>query len=200
MWKDVKEYEGLYMIDENGNIKNKDGYQKKINVAKNGYCIVDLYKNNIRHTYTVHRLVAQAFLDNPYNLDVVNHKDGDKTNNCVSNLEWCDYSYNLKHAFDNKLRKPVHEYMAKLSEQEVREIPVMANMGLSKAEIARYLMVPIDMIKKIFNGTIWHTIGIDFTSIKVRKKNRWEKDIVLPERYVKYLKYLRDKYRVNHSG
>lgn len=200
MWKDIKEYEGLYVIDENGNIKNKDGYQKKINVAKNGYCIVDLYKNNIRHTYTVHRLVAQAFLDNPYNLDVVNHKDGDKTNNCVSNLEWCDYSYNLKHAFDNKLRKPVHEYKAKLSEQEVREIPVMANMGLSKAEIARYLMVPIDMIKKIFNGTIWHTIGIDFTSIKVRKKNRWEKDIVLPERYVKYLKYLRDKYRVNHNG
>lgn len=200
MWKDIKEYEGLYIIDENGNIKNKDGYQKKINVAKNGYCIVDLYKNNIRHTYTVHRLVAQAFLDNPYNLDVVNHKDGDKTNNCVSNLEWCDYSYNLKHAFNNNLRKPVHEYMAKLSEQEVREIPVMANMGLSKAEIARYLMVPIDMIKKIFNGTIWHTIGIDFTSIKVRKKNRWEKDIVLPERYVKYLKYLRDKYRVNHSG
>lgn len=200
MWKDIKEYEGLYTIDENGNIKNKDGYQKKINVAKNGYCIVDLYKNNIRHTYTVHRLVAQAFLDNPYNLDVVNHKDGDKTNNCVSNLEWCDYSYNLKHAFDSNLRKPVHEYMAKLSEQEVREIPVMANMGLSKAEIARYLMVPIDMIKKIFNGTIWHTIGIDFTSIKVRKKNRWEKDIVLPERYVKYLKYLRDKYRVNHNG
>lgn len=200
MWKDIKEYEGLYVIDENGNIKNKDGYQKKINVAKNGYCIVDLYKNNIRHTYTVHRLVAQAFLDNPYNLDVVNHKDGDKTNNCVSNLEWCDYSYNLKHAFDNNLRKPVHEYKAKLSEQEVREIPVMANMGLSKAEIARYLMVPIDMIKKIFNGTIWHTIGIDFTSIKVRKKNRWEKDIVLPERYVKYLKYLRDKYRVNHNG
>lgn len=200
MWKDIKEYEGLYIIDENGNIKNKDGYQKKINVAKNGYCIVDLYKNNIRHTYTVHRLVAQAFLDNPYNLDVVNHKDGDKTNNCVSNLEWCDYSYNLKHAFDNNLRKPVHEYMAKLSEQEVREIPVMANMGLSKAEIARYLMVPIDMIKKIFNGTIWHTIGIDFTLIKVRKKNRWEKDIVLPERYVKYLKYLRDKYRVNHNG
>lgn len=200
MWKDIKEYEGLYVIDENGNIKNKDGYQKKINVAKNGYCIVDLYKNNIRHTYTVHRLVAQAFLDNPYNLDVVNHKDGDKTNNCVSNLEWCDYSYNLKHAFDNNLRKPMHEYTAKLSEQEVREIPVMANMGLSKAEIARYLMVPIDMIKKIFNGTIWHTIGIDFTSIKVRKKNRWEKDIVLPERYVKYLKYLRDKYRVNHNG
>ena len=200
MWKDIKEYEGLYIIDENGNIKNKDGYQKKINVAKNGYCIVDLYKNNIRHTYTVHRLVAQAFLDNPYNLDIVNHKDGDKTNNCVSNLEWCDYSYNLKHALDNNLRKPVHEYMAKLSEQEVREIPVMANMGLSKAEIARYLMVPIDMIKKIFNGTIWHTIGIDFTSIKVRKKNRWEKDIVLPERYVKYLKYLRDKYRVNHNG
>ena len=200
MWKDIKEYEGLYTIDENGNIKNKDGYQKKINVAKNGYCIVDLYKNNIRHTYTVHRLVAQAFLDNPYNLDVVNHKDGDKTNNCVSNLEWCDYSYNLKHAFDNNLRKPMHEYTAKLSEQEVREIPVMANMGLSKAEIARYLMVPIDMIKKIFNGTIWHTIGIDFTSIKVRKKNRWEKDIVLPERYVKYLKYLRDKYRVNHNG
>ena len=86
MWKDIKNYEGLYTINENGEIKNSKGELRKINYAKNGYCIIDLYKHNIRKTYFVHRLVAEAFIPNPNNYKLINHIDGDKTNNNIKNL------------------------------------------------------------------------------------------------------------------
>lgn len=195
MWKDIKEYEGLYIISDKGEIKNKMGQLKKLNIAKNGYVIVDLYKNNIRHTYLVHRLVAQAFIDNPYNLDLINHKDGNKQNNCIENLEWCDYSYNLKHAIKNNLRRENYEYASVLSKEEVLEIPKMVKWGLSKCEIARALNVNIGAIKDIFKGKTWFNIGIDFKNMAIRKKNRWESDIILPDKYIEYLKELKSKYR-----
>ncbi len=68
-----------------------------------GYMAVKLRKDGKRKQHYVHRLVALAYLDNPENLSDVNHKDGDKSNNSVSNLEWVNRSENLKHAFDNKL-------------------------------------------------------------------------------------------------
>lgn len=197
MWKDVIGYEGLYTISDRGEIRNKKGEIRKINVAKNGYYVVDLYKNNIRHTYLVHRLVAQVFLPNPDNLEIINHKNGIKTDNRIDNLEWCDYSYNLIHAMHNGLRRPKHDLCSLLSEQEVREIPKMVSWGLSKAEISRYLKVPLTTIKHIFRGDCWNDIGINFKAMSVRRKNRWEKDIKLPEKYVEYLKYLKSKYRVN---
>jgi len=66
---------------------------------KDGYRILVLCSNGKRSTKRVHRLVAEAFIPNPDNLPVLNHIDGDKTNNCVENLEWCDVSHNTKHAY-----------------------------------------------------------------------------------------------------
>lgn len=199
MWKDIKEYEGLYTISDKGEIRNCKGQLRKLNIGKNGYVLVDLYKNNIRHTYLVHRLVAQAFIPNPYNLELINHKDGDKTNNDINNLEWCDYSYNLKHAIINKLRRANYEYLGILSKEEVLEIPKMVSWGLSKVEIARALNVPLQVIKSIFYGKSWYNLGIDFKNMKVHRKNRWEKDKILPSKYLEYLKELRSKYRANYS-
>ena len=198
MWKDIKNYEGLYTIDENGNIKNSKGELRKVNYAKNGYCIIDLYKNNIRKTHFVHRLVAEMFIPNPNNYKVINHKDGDKTNNNINNLEWCTYSHNLVHAINNKLRRNTYEYQSVLSIEEVREIPKLVEWGLSKSEIARVLKVNISTIKAIFKGYTWFNIGIDFKSMKVHRKNRWEEDKKLPTKYLEYLKELKSKYRANH--
>ena len=77
--------------------KGKDG---------NGYMVVNLRRGGTSKVSLVHILVATAFIPNPYGLPMVNHIDGDKTNNSVSNLEWSTYSDNNIHALYNNLRKP----------------------------------------------------------------------------------------------
>lgn len=101
MWKDIKGFEGLYQVSDDGRVKSVGRYKpnhtkmqyvpesiKVQRVQPNGYCVVDLYKGNKAKTIGVHILVAQAFIDNPCHKETVNHIDGIKTNNNVSNLEW----------------------------------------------------------------------------------------------------------------
>ena len=107
IWKDIVGYEGLYQVSNLGNVKsldrkrfngrvmaNKKGEVIKQNISKRGYCFLPLSKEGVRKNMLVHRLVAIAFLPNPDNLPQVNHKDEDKQNNSLYNLEWCDAQYN----------------------------------------------------------------------------------------------------------
>lgn len=103
LWKDIKGYEGCYQVSNLGRIKSLDRmtnnqygeYFMKGRILKNsiikdkGYCRVSLNNGNGKISKRVHRLVAEAFIPNPENKLEVNHKDGNKLNNCVSNLEWC---------------------------------------------------------------------------------------------------------------
>ena len=121
-WKDIKGYEGLYQVSNKGRIKalsktttirsnnNLNGSKitrdEKIHhcqLQKDGYIRTQLYKDNKRSTVKVHRLVAEAFLPNPDNLPQVNHKDEDKTNNRVENLEWCTNEYNINYSFAKEI-------------------------------------------------------------------------------------------------
>lgn len=100
IWKDIEGYEGLYQISSLGQVKSlKDKYgnsrEKILKQDKNVYLQITLYKNGKKKTFLVHRLVAITFIDNPNNLPMVNHKDENKENNCVDNLEWCNARYNL---------------------------------------------------------------------------------------------------------
>lgn len=98
-WKDIHGYEGLYKISQNGKIKNCNINKILKPVKMNtGYYRVSLCKNKIKREYYIHRLVAQHFILNYNNLPEVNHKDGDKSNNCVSNLEWCSRKQNIEHS------------------------------------------------------------------------------------------------------
>ena len=87
-----------YLIDEQGNIFSKKS-NKFISKRKSnkGYYIVDLFKNNKRNQLLVHRLVAQTFIPNLNKLPCVNHKDENKLNNDVNNLEWCSQKYNMNY-------------------------------------------------------------------------------------------------------
>ena len=108
IWKDIEGYEGYYQVSNIGRIKSLSREkimpngtlcftkERILNLNKNinGYMSISLYKNNKRETFRIHRLVAIAFIQNPNNLPDVNHKDENKENNCVDNLEWCDKTYN----------------------------------------------------------------------------------------------------------
>lgn len=94
-WRDVVGYEGLYKVSNLGNVYSyyvnrnlKGGY------TLDGYRYVALRKDNVRKNKFVHRLVGIAFIDNPDNLPLINHKDENPKNNRVDNLEWCDHEYN----------------------------------------------------------------------------------------------------------
>ena len=88
-----------YRIDKMGNVFNSSGLKLKPSVSNKGYLRVSLSNNNVKHKrFLVHRLVAETFISNPNNYPQVNHKDEDKTNNCVENLEWCSPLYNLNYS------------------------------------------------------------------------------------------------------
>lgn len=105
IWRDVKEYEGLYKVSNNGRVKNKNNKLLKLREDKYGYLIAYLYKNGKMKCKKVHRLVADAFIKNKFNKSQVNHKDGNKKNNCVLNLEWCTNQENIRHCWENNLHK-----------------------------------------------------------------------------------------------
>lgn len=101
-WRDIKGYEGLYQVSNFGRVYNVlRGTFLHQCVRKNGYQQVTLCKAHSQHTFRTHRLVAEAFIPNPDNYTQINHKDEDKTNNCVDNLEWCDAKYNINYGSRN---------------------------------------------------------------------------------------------------
>lgn len=111
MWKDVVGYEGLYLVNNEGVIKNyrgrilKDGYN---GYGRTQYKKVTLTKDGERKDLLIHRLVAEAFIPNPNNLPVVNHKDGNRLNNTIENLEWCTQQYNIRSYHNNRQLKLVY--------------------------------------------------------------------------------------------
>ena len=106
IWKDVVGYEGLYEVSNFGNVRSLFRYKKKLkwNICNNRYATVQLFKNKVGKRLLVHRLVAEAFLANPEKLPIVNHKDENKLNNYVNNLEWCTQGYNLSYNQGHKKR------------------------------------------------------------------------------------------------
>lgn len=95
IWKDIERYKGVYKISNLGRVYSVQ--RKKIKntfIDKGGYVRVQLYYNYTQKGFLVHRLVAKAFIPNPNNYPQVNHKDENKLNNCVNNLEWCTNKYN----------------------------------------------------------------------------------------------------------
>ena len=111
IWKAIPGFEGIYEVSDLGGVRSLDrvvtykdgriarfkGKVLKSRITKDGYFQVQLSKGDNPKTIKIHRLVAEVFIPNPHRLSEVNHKDEDKTNNDVSNLEWCSHEYNSRY-------------------------------------------------------------------------------------------------------
>ena len=113
-WRDVVGYEGLYQVSDQGRVKsfkwNKERFLKP-SMDKDGYLLVTLCTGGKPKTLKVHRLVCEAFHENPDNKPQVNHINEDKTDNRACNLEWCTCKQNVNHGSRNeRVSKPVGQY------------------------------------------------------------------------------------------
>jgi hypothetical protein len=125
IWKDVTDYEGLYKVSSKGNVfivkKNRLATPLKV---KNGYLLVDLYKNGIKKRISIHRLVGLTFIKNGFNKEQINHINGIKTDNRVVNLEWSTASENQLHSVKSGLRKILkgEDACSKITEKDAKII------------------------------------------------------------------------------
>jgi len=149
-----------YKIFENGKVwSNLSNKFLKPQLSLNGYYKFSLRnKNNGCSNVLLHRLIALAFIPNPYDLPQINHKDGNKLNNSLNNLEWCTPLYNVRHAYKNNLMKPAIGPalpQTKLLPKQVIEIKDLFNSKLSRKEIAHIFNVGTSTIDDIYHNRTW---------------------------------------------
>lgn len=178
-WKDINGYEGFYQVSNLGNVKSLDRYVERVSNSEvvkvkrkgciiiqgerpNGYNKVELYKNGNCKTFSVHRLVAECFISNKKNVSDVNHKNGNKSDNRVENLEWCTHSENELHAHRTNLKqgsKGASNGMSKLTEEEVLDIRAAYNLGcFSYAKLAKAYNVSKGTIEPLIKRITWKHI------------------------------------------
>ena len=124
IWKDVDGFNGFYQVSNLGRVKSVNKI-RKLHKTQDGYYKVRLQHGDVDKTCRVHRLVAEAFIPNLHNKETVNHIDGNKENNHVTNLEWNDRHEQLQHAYDLNLKKAdkgSSNCNAALTDEQVREI------------------------------------------------------------------------------
>lgn len=152
IWKDIKGYEGLYQISNQGRVKSLQewngnrhsaSYRNRERILKptdngHGYLIVGLKKETKRKNHYIHRLVAEAFVENPKKNKYVNHLDYDKANNKADNLEWCSQKENvlyskhrMEHQKNAKLPKSGYKYIKKSKVKEgcMYEVSIKTHLG-----------------------------------------------------------------------
>ena len=152
IWKNVVGFEEQYEISNLGNLRSKERFVKhwragerkyksnfkNIRLNDKGYFRCNLKNEGKRYDFTIHKLVALAFIPNEENKPFINHKNGIKTDNRVENLEWCNQSENVTHAVKNRLIK------TKLTDEQAKEI---FNSQLSNRKLAK--------IYNVTHGIIW---------------------------------------------
>lgn len=172
----VKCYEGVYEVAEDGTIFSLARIVKRAGpigdyrvkgrplrikmvgpgyYKGSGYAAVNLTKRKKMRTLSVHRIVALHFIPNPHGYKEVNHKDGDKLNNHVSNLEWCTKSQNTKHAYDTGLRKQRSGQGSKFTKEQVEQMRRLSDAGVKTSGIARNFGVGYTTIWRILNKKRW---------------------------------------------
>ena len=165
MWKDIKGFEGLYQVSDDGQVKSVGRYKPnhtkmqyipesiKAQRTSRGYHVIDLYKDNKAKTAYVHRLVAEAFIPNSSNKETVNHIDGDKNNNTVSNLEWATQEEQNIHFYQHGLKSAdgIKKSINAMTEATSKKVMCLdtGRIFKSASEASRYFGVSPSYIMRI---------------------------------------------------
>lgn len=159
--------ETQYTIDTIGRVFSKisNKYLKPF-ISPSGYQLVDIHHNGRGHTLQLHRIVAGMFIPNPDNLPTVNHKDGDKSNNRVSNLEWMSITDNVRHAWDIGLAKPrygIDNPSNVYTPEQIHEVcQYLMENALTDDEISRRCCVNKTLLRDIKYRGKWKHISRDY--------------------------------------
>jgi len=159
LWRNIDGYKEMYQVSSLGNVRSyKYGYPKILSsrIHKNGYRYINLSLNGNIKSVNIHRLVAKSFIKNNDKLEFVNHKDGNKLNNYVENLEWCSRKYNSEHAKNNNLLAfGERNGSSKLKENDVINIRIKYYNGKSSRILAKEFGVSKSCILNIINNISW---------------------------------------------
>lgn len=132
----------VYIVYSDGRVKNKNtGRVLKAETTKNGYRRVTLSYKGKTHRYLLHRLLAMCFIPNPHNKPCVNHKDGDKSNNSVENLEWATHSENEYHSYivlGKKVPTGIDRWNGRFTDDDIKSIIVYARDHTHKATAEKF--------------------------------------------------------------
>lgn len=174
IWKDIKGYEGEYQISNKGRIKSiryivkYDGIVEKIMKPGNngrGYLTTMIGRGGNTKSVKIHRLVAEAFIPNPYGLPEVNHIDGNKENNNVYNLEWVSHQDNMRHAYKTNLMKQKSR-LSRYEIQNMRERYIPKDTEYGACAFAKKYGMSSSHITRIIHGEKGKLKHFDTSAIK----------------------------------
>ena len=155
-----------YIVSNFGNVFNrKTGYKRKLCINKDGYFYVRLHKNGESKYCLIHRLVGLLFVEgfDPDDKPIINHKDGIKTNNIYTNLEWCNVSENTQHSYDLGLQKPLYgskHGRSKYNEEQIETVCRLLSEGIkTNKEISLISGVTVRTIQSIKSRKNWAFIS-----------------------------------------
>lgn len=196
VWKDVVGYEGLYKVSNLGNVYSNYTHRNLCcGKTQDGYVYASLTKNKHRNNKFVHRLVAEAFIDNPDNLPVVNHKDENPQNNNVCNLEWCSYKYNATYnnahiKRGDNMSKPVYAYdkNGTLIKKYKSAREAHRETGFSHGDISQCC----NGYRYALNDTVWSYVELSVEEVKY-KFCCYNKNKIISSNIGNYIKEIKSK-------
>lgn len=180
IWKEITNYEGLYEVSNKGKVRKINGDLKPYYINNKGYCCVSIYDRGKTKHFTIHRLVANAFIHKIEGFNQVNHIDGNKLNNKVDNLEWCNQRLNYNHGMNNfYYSHNENHYYSKLTNEIVKTIPTLFKLGFTRTTISKILGIHNSSVEAIEKKISYRELNLDFSNI-TKQKYKDLPNIILP--------------------
>jgi hypothetical protein len=183
-WRDIKGYEGKYQVSNLGNVKSLQykrlGKERILipYISNRGYYTVALSMNSKKAVRTIHRLVAETFVENIEDLPMVNHIDGNKKNNRADNLEWCTQKHNIRHAWENGLTG-VKELKSELETYKKANDNLLVKNAELRVELETYKKIAKRLAKEILSihNPIFNMVTVNNMEILIENaRKEVEKD------------------------